>query len=111
MIFQLSYVQWSKESERHEQSSTWNLLSKNMMEYEDFGLALSRENGWMSDELQGIVQHSLSDEEKTIKIYNYIRDNFKTPFHFFYLIDQAAHKIPGKKVIGVLVHVIKTGIG
>ncbi len=76
--FQLSYIQWSKESERHEQSSTWNLLSKDLLEYEDFGIALNRENGWMTDELQGILQHSESDEEKVFKIYDYLRDHFNT---------------------------------
>ena len=78
ITFQLSYVQWTKESERHEQSSTWNLLSKDLLEYENFGVALSHENGWMADELQGILQQSGSDEDKVQKIYGYVRDHFKT---------------------------------
>lgn len=78
IIFQLSYVQWNKESERHEQASTWNMLSKTLMEDEDFGLALNRENGWMADVLAAIVQNAGSTEEKTNKIYRYFRDNFKT---------------------------------
>ncbi len=78
ITFQLSYVQWTKESERHEQSSTWNLLSKDLLEYENFGMALNHENGWMTEELQGIVQQSGSDEDKVDKIYCYVRDHFKT---------------------------------
>jgi Domain of Unknown Function with PDB structure (DUF3858)/Transglutaminase-like superfamily len=78
ITFQLSYVQWTKEDQRHEWQSTWNLLSKDLLEAENFGIALNRENGWMSDELQGIMQHSVSDEEKVNKIYSYVRDNFKT---------------------------------
>jgi hypothetical protein len=78
ITFQLSYVQWGDQDEKHEVESTWNLLSKDMLEDEDFGIALNRENGWMSDELQGILQHSRSDEEKVNTIYSYVRDNFKT---------------------------------
>ena len=78
ITFQLSYVQWTNESERVEQASTWNLLSKDLLEDEDFGIALNRDNGWMTDELQAILQHSGSDEEKVNKIYSYVRDHFKT---------------------------------
>lgn len=78
IIFQLSYVQWNKESERHEVSSTWNLVSKNLLDDEDFGRALNRENGWMGDELKKILQNSETEEEVIRKIYNYVRDNFKT---------------------------------
>jgi hypothetical protein len=78
ITFQLSYVQWSNASERHEQASTWNLVSKELLEDEDFGLALTRENGWMSDELKAIVQQSQSEEEKINKIYCFVRDHFRT---------------------------------
>jgi hypothetical protein len=48
------------------------------MEDEDFGLALSHENGWMSDELNSIISGTGTEVEKTNKIYSYIRDNFKS---------------------------------
>jgi len=76
--FQLSFVQWNTETDKHEIRSTWNLLSKSLLENEDFGIALGRENVWMYDEIQTIVQHATSDEEKVNKIYSYVRDNFKT---------------------------------
>jgi hypothetical protein len=77
VTFQLNYFQWNSQSERHDYMSTWNNRSKALMEDEDFGKALSRENNWMSDELKGIVAGANSDEEKTRMIFSFIRDNLK----------------------------------
>ena len=49
---------------RHEQSSTWNLISKTLLEDEDFGLALNRENNWMSGELAAIIQQDGLQKKK-----------------------------------------------
>jgi Domain of Unknown Function with PDB structure (DUF3858)/Transglutaminase-like superfamily len=78
VTFQLKYIQWSSDGPQHDQSSTWNASSKDLLEAEDFGQALNHENNWMSDELKGIVQGSNSEDERAFKIYCYIRDNFKT---------------------------------
>lgn len=75
--FQLKYIQWSEQSERHEQMSTWNTSAKRLLESEDFGLALNHDNGWMADDLNQILRGSNSNEEKTRKIYDFVRDNFK----------------------------------
>jgi hypothetical protein len=75
--FQLKYIQWTKESERHEQGSTWNLSAKRLLENQDFGLALNSNNGWMADDLAEITKGAGSNREKTRKIYEFIRDNFK----------------------------------
>ncbi|HEY4936206.1 MAG TPA: DUF3858 domain-containing protein, partial [Puia sp.] len=77
VTFQLSFIQWDKTSPMHYQNSTWNTSSKTLLEDEDFGLALSHDNNWMSDELKGIIQGSNSEDEKTYKIFDYIRDNFR----------------------------------
>jgi Domain of Unknown Function with PDB structure (DUF3858)/Transglutaminase-like superfamily len=81
VTFQLNYFQWSPENERHDYMDTWYKTAKTLMQDEDFGLSLSYENNWMSDELKSIVQGSTSEEETTHKIYCYIRDNFKTTNH------------------------------
>ena len=75
--FQLKFVQWSEQSQRHEQSSTWNTRAKTMMESEDFGLALNHDNGWMAEDLNEIVRGSSSNEDKTRRIYDFVRNNFK----------------------------------
>ena len=75
--FQLNYFQWSEENERHDHMSTWSNAAKELLENEEFGKALDRENNWMSDELNGIILTSATDEEKATQIFNFVRDNFK----------------------------------
>jgi hypothetical protein len=76
--FQLNYFQWTNESERHNHMETWTATSKTLLEDENFGQALTRENNWMSDELKNAISGSSSDEEKTYRIFNYVRDNFSS---------------------------------
>ncbi len=75
--FQLNYFQWNAENDRHDYMTTWNALSKLLLEDEKFGRDLSRENGWIADELKTILRAGGTDEENARKIYAYIRDNFK----------------------------------
>ncbi len=77
VTFQLSYIQWDKSSTPHYQNSTWNTCSKSLMEDEEFGLALNHDNNWMSDELKEVMQGANTENEKTYKIFGYVRDNFK----------------------------------
>jgi Domain of Unknown Function with PDB structure (DUF3858)/Transglutaminase-like superfamily len=77
MTFQLQYVQWSTEGEKHDQNSTWNARSRTLLADEDFGQALSNDNNWMTDVLKEILQGSNTEDNKTYKIYCYIRDNFR----------------------------------
>ncbi len=76
VTFQLNYIQWSAEAPRHDYMSTWNTSAKALLEDKDFGLALSHDNNWMSDELNEIIKGSNSDEEKIRRIYAFVRDNF-----------------------------------
>jgi len=76
MTFQLKYIQWSTQGEMHDQNSTWNARAKTLMENANFGQALSNDNNWMTDVLKEILQGSNTEDEKTYKIYCYIRDNF-----------------------------------
>ena len=76
--FQLEYIQWSKESEKHFQRSTWNLLCKDLMTDEDFGASVNNDPGWLTEEVNKITAGLRSDSEKVVKLYNYVRDNFKS---------------------------------
>jgi hypothetical protein len=76
--FQLDYIQWDKDSEKHFQQSTWNLLSKNLMADEDFGASVNNDPGWLTDEVNKITAGLSSDSEKVVKLYTYVRDNFKS---------------------------------
>lgn len=55
---------------------SWTDVTKDLLKDEDFGLQLSRDNGWLSDEL-GIAMHGAkSDLDKAKNIYQYVQDNF-----------------------------------
>ena len=75
--FQLNFIQMSNQDEKHEYLSSWNKASKDLLEYELFGLALNHENMWMADEFKNLIDEGNLKEEKTYKIFNYVRDNFR----------------------------------
>lgn len=55
---------------------TWPATSERMMEREDFGKAYTAYNGWLTDELKLITKDAAPAEEKTRKIFEYVRDHF-----------------------------------
>ncbi|HEY4154869.1 MAG TPA: DUF3858 domain-containing protein [Puia sp.] len=79
--FQLHYIQWTETSERHDYLSTWFIASDKLLQDDDFGGALDKDNHWMSEELKGITADCKSDEEKIKKIYCFVRDNFSCTDH------------------------------
>ncbi len=79
--FQLSYFQWKTASwtgERQDNMATWDGTAKTLLQDEDFGLALDHVNNWMTGETKEITAGANSDEEKARRLYNFVRDNFKT---------------------------------
>ena len=77
VVFQLNYIQWNAETEKHEFMTTWETRSKRLLEEDEFGIALNYENSWMSDELKEITAEAKSEKEKAYNIFCYIRDNFR----------------------------------
>jgi transglutaminase-like putative cysteine protease len=54
----------------------WTDVTKELLKDEDFGLQLSRDNGWMSDELKIAMNGASSDLDKAKNIYQYLQNNF-----------------------------------
>ncbi len=54
----------------------WTDVTKELLKDEDFGLQLSRDNGWISDELRIAMNGTSSDLEKAKNIYQYLQNNF-----------------------------------
>ena len=75
--FQLNYFQWTDRSERFDHLETWDKLSKDLLEDENFGLELGREYGWMTDELKPLRDASRNTEELVYNIFCYVRDNYR----------------------------------
>jgi hypothetical protein len=77
VTFQLDYFQWNDENDRQDFMPTWVSNAQTLANEERFGLALSHENGWMSEEMKTIVDGSNSDLEKAQRIFRFMRDNFR----------------------------------
>ena len=54
----------------------WTDVTKELLKDEDFGLQLSRDNGWISDELKIAMNGASSDLDKAKNIYLYLQNNF-----------------------------------
>ncbi len=54
----------------------WTDVTKELLKDEDFGLQISRDNGWMSDELKIAMNGASSDLDKAKNIYQYLQNNF-----------------------------------
>lgn len=59
----------------------WTGLSKSLLESDDFGADLSRGNGWMDQEMAGILKAANKPQEKAQRIFAFIRDNFTCTSH------------------------------
>jgi hypothetical protein len=55
---------------------TWPDVTKELLEDEDFGAILKKDNNWLGETLQSITAAGDSKEDKAKKIYNFVRDNF-----------------------------------
>lgn len=60
---------------------TWQQVCTDLMNDEDFGLTLSKDNGWLDDVIAGITKNSKNNFEKAKNIFEYIRDNFTCTNH------------------------------
>lgn len=60
----------------HVYLSSWSQVADDMMKDEDFGLSLSKDNGWMSDVVKSAIAGAANSTEKAQRIYAYVRDNF-----------------------------------
>jgi len=51
---------------------SWEAFCLELLKDENFGAQLSRENGWLNDELKIALQNAISDEQKAKNIYQYV---------------------------------------
>jgi hypothetical protein len=55
---------------------SWVNVSKQLMNDEDFGLQLHKDNGWLNDIIKMAIGEGKTSEEKARNIYQWVRDNF-----------------------------------
>jgi hypothetical protein len=74
--FELEYFQQEERYEKQMQRETWNIVSRDLLSSESFGIDLNQDNHWMDEPLREITTGSLNSEEEIKKIFSYVRDNF-----------------------------------
>ncbi|MBI5372994.1 MAG: DUF3857 domain-containing protein [Sphingobacteriales bacterium] len=60
----------------HSYLESWPKVAQKMLDDEDFGQKLSRDNGWMNDEMNAVTLGASTKEEKARRIFAYVRGNF-----------------------------------
>jgi len=60
----------------HVYLSSWSQVADDMLKDEDFGLSLSKDNGWLADAVKTTIAAATTPEEKAKRLYAYVRDNF-----------------------------------
>jgi hypothetical protein len=66
----------------------WVSVGTALLESEDFGADIDRNNGWLDDEMKTITNGTNSPLEKAEKIYSFVRDNFSCNSHSRLYIDE-----------------------
>lgn len=83
--FELSSYQFEGQ-QLHDLMGNWVLLGQKLMENEFFGESLSKNNGWLDEDIKNITKGAASKLEKAQKIFAYVRDNLTcTNFSAFYI--------------------------
>ena len=76
----------------------WTDVTKELLKDEDFGLQLSRDNAWMTDELKIALNGASSDFDKAKNIYQYLQNNFTcTNYGRLYTDQPLKNILKGKK--------------
>ncbi len=55
----------------------WAKVTKDLMEHEQFGAQVTRNNGWLDDVIKPVLGNTTDPVAKTRLLYNYVRDNYK----------------------------------
>jgi hypothetical protein len=80
---------------------SWAKVAEKMMSSTDFGLAITRSNDWLSDDIKKITSGAQTEEERAKKIYEFIRNNFtSTGDYGLYLSDNTNLKDVFKRKSG-----------
>ncbi|MFT4154956.1 transglutaminase domain-containing protein [Parafilimonas sp.] len=64
------------EQQRKTYLHSWYEMADQLMKDEDFGADLSKENGWLKDDVKAAVNGETDAVGRARKIYEYVRDNY-----------------------------------
>ena len=75
--FQLGMVQFPNQNSE-QVMSTWDKAMSSLMDDDDFGSALKQNNNWLDDDLKIATSGAKDDDEKSRKIFQYVKNNFSS---------------------------------
>jgi uncharacterized protein DUF3858/transglutaminase superfamily protein/uncharacterized protein DUF3857 len=78
--FQLSNIHYPN-SAYQDIMGNWQKVNERLLEDEQFGADITRNNGWLSDDIKNITNGAKNKTEKAKKIYAFLRDNFACTEH------------------------------
>ena len=79
--FELDYFQQADQYEKELQAETWNIVSRDLLSSESFGIDLNQDNHWMDEPLKPIIEGAVNSDEEIKKIFAFVRDNFNCIDH------------------------------
>ena len=79
--FQLARYDFTTFNYQKDIMGNWTSVSEGLLEEEDFGADLDRNNSWMDDDLKPILQGAAGETEKARRIFAFVRDKFNCTSH------------------------------
>jgi len=73
--FQLQQIAYRGSAPR-DYTNTWEKLSSELLEDENFGYQINRPNIWLDNDVDKIIGSSTTANERAKKIFEFVRDNF-----------------------------------
>ncbi|MGZ5191577.1 MAG: transglutaminase domain-containing protein, partial [Flavisolibacter sp.] len=83
--------------EFYDYRSTWAALTKSLMEVENFGLALQKDNNGLGTELKPLLSGAKNDLEKANSIYKHVRDRYTCNNHSALYLNQSLRNLTKNK--------------
>jgi transglutaminase-like putative cysteine protease len=77
----------------HNYRSSWEEVTKSLIESESFGANLKSNNNWLGDDLKPVFASANDNEEKAKKIFIYVRDNFACTGNAGIYMDQSLKNV------------------
>jgi hypothetical protein len=76
---------------------TWTAVSKQLMEDDRFGLQLTKDNGWLSDDVKLAAGNATNGTDKARNIYTWLQHNFTCTNHYGRYMQQTLRNVMKNK--------------
>jgi Domain of Unknown Function with PDB structure (DUF3858) len=74
-------------------TGSYKMAAKELLEDENYGLNVQRQNDWLDDEMKPILANKLTQVDKAKAIYYYVRDNFVCTDNSGYMLENSLKSV------------------